>query len=115
MADLSEEYLSPFGELISRMLGDLQSLREAASTEVSKLPANDPIRRTLRDIDRILERTEDNIDRAVRRTGRGGSPLQNLQARQAELIDEIERARAIVVEPVRRRLSEPQKRLPRGK
>ncbi|MBA7650664.1 hypothetical protein ES703_58474 [subsurface metagenome] len=65
---MSEEVIAPIG----RILIDLRKLRGAAYNDLIKLPATDPMKKVLTDIDQIFSRTEKEIIKAstgvVRRT-----------------------------------------------
>ena len=57
---MSEEVIAPVG----RILVDLGKLRAAAYNDLMKLPATDPMRKVLTDIDQIFSRTEEEIIKA---------------------------------------------------
>ncbi len=57
---MSEEVIAPIG----RILRELGNLRGAAYTDLLRLPATDPMKKVLTDIDQIFSRTEEDIIKA---------------------------------------------------
>ncbi|KKL10130.1 hypothetical protein LCGC14_2558930 [marine sediment metagenome] len=57
---MSEEVIAPIG----RILRELGNLRAAAYNDLIKLPATDPMKKVLTDIDQIFSRTEEEIIKA---------------------------------------------------
>ena len=57
---VSEEVIAPVG----RIINDLGKLRGSAYSDLMKLPATDPMKKVLTEIDQILSRTETEIIKA---------------------------------------------------
>jgi len=57
---MSEEVIAPIGKILT----DLGKVRASAYNDLMKLPAADPMKKVLTDIDKLLGRTEEEIIKA---------------------------------------------------